>query len=128
MRFKKGSKRDANLDFERSNLLSKLYSPQFASKISKVKLICNVDDTTLWRGTINQYSWLKRGMSWSLNNVVLKDLKAWSHASFQTERWCQCWSTDRATPKTLFTLLNKSRSALRLSLTFGQDRLLWYYI
>ena len=41
-------------------------------KLSKIKLLCNIDERVINRDTIINYSLLKRGASWCMNNVIFK--------------------------------------------------------
>ena len=70
--FKRGSKRPSNIDRSRSIVLKRLYAVRLTQKLPTIKLLCNLDESVINRDTISNYSWLKRGVSWCMNNVKFK--------------------------------------------------------
>ena len=72
LNYKKGNKRPLNLDKERHNLLQQLYAVMLAKQLPNIKLLLNIDESTINRDTWNHYSWLRRGESWRLNNIIFK--------------------------------------------------------
>ena len=70
--YKKGNNRPLNLDRSRQEVLKQLFAVKLAEKLPEIKLLCNLDESTINSNTTNNYSWLKRGVSWPLNNVVFK--------------------------------------------------------
>ena len=70
--FKRGSKRPSNIDHKRNIALKRLYAVRLSQKLSNIKLLCNLDESVINRDTIINYSWLKRGASWCMSNVIFK--------------------------------------------------------
>ena len=69
---KKRNKRLLNLDIKRHNLLQQLFVMMLAKQLPNIKLMWNIDKSTINRDTLNHYSWLRRGESWRLNNIIFK--------------------------------------------------------
>ena len=71
--YKKGSRRPINLDIKRHQALKQLYVVRLTNKLSKIRLLWNLDEWSINRDTSNNYSWLARGKSCTLNNIVFKN-------------------------------------------------------
>ena len=72
--YKKGNPRPIELDTKRIEQLKTLYCIKIAKQMSKVKLLINIDKTTINKDTTKWYSCLTRGKSWSILNVKFKIL------------------------------------------------------
>ena len=59
----KGNNRPLNVDRSRQEVLKQLFTVKLAEKLHEIKLLCNLDDSTINSNTTNNYSWLKRGVS-----------------------------------------------------------------
>ena len=70
--YKKGSRRPIDLDIKRHQALKQLYVVRLANKLSKIRLLWNLDEWSINRDTSNSYSWLARGKSCTINNIVFK--------------------------------------------------------
>ena len=70
--YKKGNWRPINLDRQKHEALQQLFVVMLAQQLPHIKLLWNLDESSINRDTCDHYSWLKRGESWSLNNIVIK--------------------------------------------------------
>ena len=70
--YKKGNKLQLNLDREMHNLLQQLFTVMLVKQLSNIKLLPNIDESTINRDSWNHYSWLRIGEFWSLNNIIFK--------------------------------------------------------
>ena len=70
--FKKGNPRLAWLDFEKIKLMRRLFCLKLAQRLNEIKLLVNMDESTINQDTKQNYSWLQRGKSWSVQNIKFK--------------------------------------------------------
>ena len=63
--YKRGNPRPLNLDIIRVKLLRRLLWVRIAKNISEIKILINIDKSSLTRGTTKNYSWLRE------RNIVL---------------------------------------------------------
>ena len=59
--YKKGNPRPININTDRVKLLRKLFWVKKADKLPEIKFLINIDESSITRFTINNYSWLKTG-------------------------------------------------------------------
>ena len=70
--YKKGNPRPALLDTNRIRLIKQLFCVKFARRLSDVKILVNIDESTIQKDTCCKYSWLERRKSWSITNILFK--------------------------------------------------------
>ena len=70
--YKKGNLRPLNLDMIRVELLRRLFWVRIAKSISGIKMLVNIDESSVTKGTTKNYSWMKTGRSCSITNVKFR--------------------------------------------------------
>ena len=68
--YKNGNWRPINLDRQKNEALQQLFVVILAQQLPHIKLLQNLDESSINRDTFDHYLWLKSGESWSLNNIV----------------------------------------------------------
>ena len=70
--FKKGSSRPYALDVDKQKLQKQLFWVRLSQKLSSIKMLINLDESTINKDTKNNYSKLKIGKHCSINNIIFK--------------------------------------------------------
>ena len=70
--YKKGNPSPLNLDMIRVELLRRLFWVRIAKSISGIEILVNIDESSVTKGTIKNYSWLKTWRSCTITNVKFK--------------------------------------------------------
>ena len=68
--YKKGSARPYTLDIKKLKLTKQLFWVKLAQSLTSIKIFINLDESTVSKDTKANYSWLKAGKHWSINNIV----------------------------------------------------------
>ena len=76
----KGNSRPITLDMPRINILKTLFSVKLAKDLTNVKILINLDETSFNMDTKLNYSWLRRGYSCSIKNVLFRGSINWVSA------------------------------------------------
>ena len=71
--YKKGNPRPINLDVSRVKLLKQLFWIRIAKKVSNIRMLINIDESSITKDTRRNYSWLRTGKSWPINNTKMKN-------------------------------------------------------
>ena len=71
--YKKGNPRPVNLDVSRVKLLKQLFWIRFANQLSGIKMLINIDESSITKGTKKNYSWLRTGRSCSITNLKINN-------------------------------------------------------
>ena len=67
--FKKGNSRPININIDQVKLLQKLFWVKIANILPEMKLLINIDESSISRYTTTNYSWLKTGTSCAITNT-----------------------------------------------------------
>ena len=59
--YKKGNPRPALLETERIILLKRLFCVKLAQRLFEVRILVNIDESTINKDTCRKYSWLEKG-------------------------------------------------------------------
>ena len=70
--FKKGSLRPLSLDSKKLELRKQLFWVLLAHRLSEIKIQINIDESSFSRDTKRDYSWLMKGKSLSITNIVFR--------------------------------------------------------
>ena len=70
--YKKGNSRSTDLDDERVKLLKKLFWLKILETLSGIKVLINIDESSIARDTSTKYSWFRSGLSCSIANIDFK--------------------------------------------------------
>ena len=68
--YKKGSARPYTLDIKKLKLTKQLFWVKLAQSLPSIKILINLDESTVSKDTKANYSWLKTSKHWSINNIV----------------------------------------------------------
>ena len=71
--YKKGNPRPVNLDVSRIKLSRQLFWIRLANQLPGIKMLINIDESSITNGTTKNYSWLKTGRSWAITNQKMKN-------------------------------------------------------
>ena len=67
--YKKGKSCLVGLSRNKQQLLKSIFTAKIIPNISKYDMLINIDESSFSRLTKLNYSWLKRGQPWKLNNI-----------------------------------------------------------
>ena len=71
--YKKGNPRPVNLDTNRRKLLKQLFLIRMANQLSGIKMLINIDESSITKLTKKNYSWLRTGRSCSITNLKINN-------------------------------------------------------
>ena len=77
LNYKKGNPRHVNLDTVRVKLLKQLFWIRIVNQLSGIKMLVNIDESSITKGTAQNCSCLKTGISCSIANLKWITLLIW---------------------------------------------------
>ena len=114
--YKKGNPRPALLDTERIKLLIRLFCAKLAQRLTEVRILVNIDESTISKDTCRKYSWLEKGKAWSITNIAFTKSINVISAVTTDGAWINMFKYTTTTKETVIAFIKYILKYLRLKM------------
>ena len=121
--YKKGNSRPAQLDTNRIRLLKQYFWVKLARRLSDVKILVNIDESTIQNDTCCKYSWLERGKSWSITNILFKKSINTISAVATNGLWINMFKHVTTTKEIVITFIKYVLKYLRINMQLNPSEI-----
>ena len=121
--YKKGNPRPALLDTNRIRFIKQLFCVKFARRLSDVKILVNIDESTIQKDTCCKYSWLERGKSWSITNILFKKSINTISAVTTNGLWINMFKYAKTTKEIVIIFIKYVLEYLRLNMQLNPSEI-----